>query len=298
MIERTDNRLKTFMIIAAAAAMIFLAFPMPVSADAGPKASITVRVENLPEGEVYLDLLIEQPPIEDGEYGYRYGEYEWGVDPDYYDQKMLSILKAYNVGGWRPMLVTGSTLPMWGELRLNTRDGSAVSEFGYMGVPNRFKIIAVSESGEVVVSNVIDKRTFESVVFFDFSTGVAKEQAPMLPWIKRFAIALAVTLIIEGLILLLFRFSLKQNWKPFLLINIFTQIGLHLGIVLTQLALGTFFAFAAYIILEVIILIVEAVLFAKFLKQHSKLRRVMYAITANILSFIAGIFIFVLTSFM
>ena len=32
------------------------------------------------------------------------------------------------------------------------------------------------------------------------------------------------TLVIEGVILLLFGFSLKKNWKAFLLVNIITQI--------------------------------------------------------------------------
>ena len=286
------------MIIAAIAVMVMFAFPLPVSADAGPKASITVYVSNLPDEEVYLDLLIDMPPIEDEEYGYRYGEYEWGEDPEYYDPEMLNILKAYKVDGWRPMLVTGSTLPMWGSLRLNVIDGSAIAEFGYMGVPDRFKIIAVTESGEVAVSDVIDKKTFESVVYFDFATGAAEEQLPVIPWAKRFALSLVLTLVIEGLILLLFRFSLKQNWKPFLIINIVTQIGLHVGVVLASIALETYYTLILYAIFEVVILVAEAVLFAKFLTQHSKLRRVIYAITANILSFVAGTTVFLISAFL
>ena len=263
-------------------------FPLPVSADMGPKASITVRVTNLPDQEVYLDLLIEQPPFLNEE-GFRYGRYEWGEDPEYYDQKMLGVLKSYNVDGWRTALVTGTWQPLWGELRLSIEDGAATSNFGYFGVPDRFKIIAVTESGDVVVSNVIDKKMFESVVDFDFVTGAAKEKSPVALIVRQFAITLPITLAIEALILLAFRFSLRQNWKPFLIINICTQAALHAGIYFSTSLLGMFGGLFAYVGIEFLIFIAEAVLFAFLLKQHSKLRRVLYSISANAASFVIGI---------
>lgn len=96
------------------------------------------------------------------------------------------------------------------------------------------------------------------------------------------------TFIIEGFILILFRFNLKQNWKPFLVINVITLVSLNFLIFVTMYYLGSFFAAFIYILFEIVIFITEAILFAKYLKQHSKLRRVMYALTANIASFIFG----------
>jgi len=43
-----------------------------------------------------------------------------------------------------------------------------------------------------------------------------------------------------------------------------------------------------YLLFEFIILIVETVLFTLLLKQHSKLRRALFAATTNIVSFVAG----------
>jgi hypothetical protein len=270
-----------------------MAFPLPVSADMGPKASITIHCSNLPEGEVYLDLLIDEPPFLNQE-GYRFGNYDWGDDPEYYNPEMLAVLKNYNVDGWRPALVTGTSLPLWGELSLNVRDGKATASFGYMGVPSRFKIIAVSESGIVSVSNIIDKKTLDSTVYFDFAANTAAEQSYLPMVLKQFALTLSLTLLIEGLILIAFRFSLRQNWKPFLFVNLSTQIALHAAVAFAYTIFGTGLAVAAFVLMEFIILIVEIVLYIFLLKQHTKKRRALYAVTANIASFFAGIVIMII----
>ena len=277
-------------IITILAVAILLVNPLPAHADGGPKAGLTIYCENLPEGEVYLDLLIDAPPFLNEE-GMRYGTYSWGEDPEHYDKDMLSILKAYNVDGWRPALVTGVSNPIWGELRLKVKGGSATSHFGYFGVPDRFKIIVVTENGDVVVSNLIERKAFDSEVDFDFSTGVASERSPALQVVKQFALLLPVTLAVEMLILLLFRFSLKQNWKPLLLINLATQTALHIVIALAVIWGGVTAAFMAYIGMEAAILIAEILLFIFLLKEHSKLRRAMFALAANAASFMVGLII-------
>ena len=288
-------REKTFKVftIAVLAAIVILAFPAPVSADVGPKASLKINCTNLPEGEVYLDLLINEPPFEN-EGGFRFSQYEWGDDPESYNADMLAILKEYNKDGWRPALVTGTSLPLWGELRLNTENGKATATFSYMGVPSRFKIIAVAENGEVSVSNIIERKNFESTVDFDFAARSAAERSFVTLTVKQFAFTLIATLIIEGLILLAFRFSLRQNWKPFLFVNLSTQIALHAGVAFTYTFLGTAFALIAFVLLEILILIIEVVLYMFLLKQHSKVRRALYALAANFASAVCGIVIMLL----
>jgi len=240
----------------------------------------------MPEGEVYLDLLIDAPPVPE-DAGFSYGNMSRD-EPDYYNDFMIDILKAYNVDGWRPALVTGTGAPLWGELRMKIDNGNAVSEFSYMGVPGTFKIIVVTEDGSVAVSNMVERMTFQSDVFFDYEAGRAYERNPIKQIPRQFAVTLIATFIIEGLILLLFRFSLRQNWKPFLFINLGTQLALNLLIAFTYANMGVGLAITAYILAEILILIFETVLFIFLLKQHSKLRRALFAVTANIVSFAAG----------
>jgi len=293
-IDYRDSKYKTLIVIAAIVVMILLVVPTTATADSGPKAGISIYITNLPNEEVYLDLLINEPPFLNEE-GFRYGDYSGGDDPDYYDQDMLSVLKAYNVDGWRPALVTGTSQPLWGQLSIKVYDdGSAKAEFGYFGVPDRFKIIVVTKSGDVVVSNMIERESFDSVVDFDFATGVATERSAAASTAKQFAITLPLTLVIEGLILLLFRFSLRQNWKPFLFINLITQVALHLTVALIFASFGMMFALLAFVGIEIVIFIAETILFMFLLKQHSKLRRALYSITANAASFVVGLILLVL----
>jgi len=278
--------------------LIILAFPLRAFADAGPKPSITIHCVNLPEGEVYLDLLIDAPPFEHEE-GYRYGDYGWAREPGKYDAKMLDVLEAYNEDGWRPALATGTSVPLWGELRLHVSDGNAMAGFAYMGVPDRFKIIIVTQDGKVVVSDVIKRTAFNSVVDLDYAKMSASEIKAvernfLAQTAKQVAFTLTATYLVEGLILLLFRFSLRQNWKPFVFVNLGTQIALHLIVAGANYFLGTLLAIGFYITFEIGILILETLLFMFHLKQHSKLRRALYAVTANILSFAAGFFLMVL----
>ena len=266
--------------------LLMILVTQPAYADTGPKPSITVHCSNMPGGEVYLDLLIDAPPLPE-DAGFSYGNMSRD-EPDGYNGFMIDILKAYNVDGWRPALVTGTRAPLWGELRLAVDNGNAVSGFRYMDVPGRFKIIVVTEDGSVAVSNVVERRTFQSDVFFDYGAGRAYERNPLEQIPRHLAVTLTVTLIIEGLILLLFRFSLRQNWKPFLFINLGTQLALNLLIAYTYANMGAGLAIAAYILAELLILIVETVLFILLLKQHKKLRRGLFAISANVVSFAAG----------
>ncbi len=150
----------------------------------------------------------------------------------------------------------------------------------------------VSSDGRTVVSNEVIRKAFNSKVNFDYSTANANEKSAALSYLFQFIITVISTIIIEGIILLIFGFNLKLNLKPFLVINLITQVLLTTGIILAMKSNGTFFATFVYILAEISIFIIESVLFSIFLRQHSKLRRVFYALAANWVSFIAGIIAF------
>jgi hypothetical protein len=96
---------------------------------------------------------------------------------------------------------------------------------------------------------------------------------------------------IERIILLLFGFSIKKNFKPFIIINLSTQLLLTLIVIRGMISQGTLAALFYYIPFEIIILVIEASLFNKFLLEYKTKRRISYAVVTNIVSFIWGIFI-------
>lgn len=260
--------------------LLVLFLPFMASADIGPKPSLHIIAKNMPDGVCYLDLLIN----------YTFGSDHPNIsNAAKYDPKMLDVLKKYNVDGWRAAMVNGTGAPLFGDIICDVKDGECTMNFTYMGVPDEFKIIVVTSDGNTVVSNVVNRKAFSSTVNFDYKTGRAAERSATSSYFFQFILTCSGTLVLEGLALLLFRFNLKRNWKPFVVINVFTQILLTLVISTMMYREGILAALLVYFLFEFIILIIEACLFAKFLQEHSKIRRVLFALTANIASFAFGI---------
>ena len=285
MIETKYKKHFTVISMTLAAIFAFIAFPSEALADAGPKPSITIKATNMPDGICYMDLLVEVD---------RPGE----TDPDYlsneYDSEMVSILSGYYEDGWGPSVVNRENI-IFSDIKCKVTDGECTKSFGYMP-PDRFKIIVITEEGKITTSNIIEKKAFESTIDFDYMTGVAKER-PMLPsFIIKFVITLLLTLLIEGLLLLAFRFGFSKYWGWVLGVNVVTQVFLYAAIIFGTMAGGIFLAILLYIFAEFIIFIGETILYAFILKSRSIGYRLGYSFAANALSFIAGIVLFGLLS--
>lgn len=256
-------------------------FSFKVYADVGPKPSIKLIVLNPPEDEYYLDLLV------DYEIKHPYKNVDVGEG---LDENMLNVLKEYNEDGWRPALVTGTSVPLFGKLT-GTREGDVmVHSFSYIGTPEKFKVILVEKSGKVTVSeDIVKRKAFESTVYYDYATNRLWETSAILAYVKQFIFTFTVTLIVEGIILILFRFSLKKSWKPFVVVNLITQILLTVIVFSFMYFAGAMAAFLIYIPFEILIFIMESKLYKKYLCEHSIRRRICYALVANMVSFVLGL---------
>lgn len=100
------------------------------------------------------------------------------------------------------------------------------------------------------------------------------------------------TLIIEGVIFLLFGFRTKRDAAVFLTVNILTQAALNI-IILTET--NTAFLMVELIFLEIIIFIIEAVAYCLLFTERSKAERIVFSFIANLASlFIGGAAIYLL----
>lgn len=272
---------------------LFLPLSMPASADSGPKPTLTIVVENPPAEVYYLDLLAPekfQGPNE------QYKEYQ--------DKKKLDLLRDYELSGWKPVLVTGSEIPITGDLEGKRRaDGSMEHIFTYAGIPDTFRVILVTPDNELRISQEVTRKAFDTVYTYNYEdegiadTGVIGIDAGVVqrliavqgedavrPIARQLAFTLPVTFVIEGLVLVLFRFSLKKNWKPFLFANLATQLLLTTLTGLAMYSGGMRGAFYVLLVIEVFILAGETLLYTCLLQGHTKKRRALYGITANIMS--------------
>lgn len=199
-------------------------------ADNGPKPQLIVRVKDAPQEPYYLDLLAKGDW--DAEDGNRIDGIDWNYDgkEDTLDPDLLALLRDNVPAGWHACVAQGTTgAPMWGELYAEGTDasGNALHWFGYVGVPSTYRIILVTESGKVWVSDILNRRVLQSSVTVNWSddtSAVTVSVPSTIPgYLLQFVATLVPTLLIEGALLLLFRYSWKKNWEAFLLVNVLTQ---------------------------------------------------------------------------
>ena len=282
------------------ALLISLALTTLAFADSGPKPQLTVRVKNAPQEPYYLDLLAEGDL--DGESD------NYGIDWSYHGREdtlapsLLELLRENVPAGWHACVAQGTTgAPMWGDLYAEKTDalGNALHIFGYHGVPSTYRIILVTESGKVWISDTLTRRALQCSATVRWADDVSDVTAATPPLFTGYALqflaTLLPTLLIEGVILLLFRYSWKENWKAFLLVNLITQ-GL-LAIASSVLTLQNGAALWNYLLfllpMEIVILLVELYLYAGrgLLKGRSKGRAAAYAVTANLVSAVLGYYL-------
>ena len=284
------------------ALLMSLALTTFAFADSGPKPQLTVRVENAPQELYYLDLLAEGGWNESGESSYDGVDWSYHGKENSLDPALLTSLRDNVPAGWHACVAQGTTgAPMWGELYAEGTDafGNDLHVFGYHGVPSTYRIILVTESGKVWISDTLERKVLQSSVTVHWSDDTEHTTvtvpSTVTGYLLQFLATLVPTLLIEGILLLLFQYSWKQNWKAFLLVNLVTQGVLAAASSVLNLqngaALWNYFLFL--LPMEAVVLLIELYLYAGrgLLSGHSKGRAALYAVTANFASAFLGYYL-------
>ena len=264
---------------------LVLALSITASADMGPKDRLTVYVKNAPTEPYYLDLLTQ--------YTRPYDNFpnDSGSSRESFNPEMLALLYSFESDGWFPALTEGTGFPMWGNLVGTPDSDRMIHKFGYVGVPGTYRIIIVTESGVVAVSETHTRAALQSSVTFDYASKESHIPPVLYSYVLQFFITFTLTLLLEGIVLVLFGISLKKNWLTFLLVNLTTQIILTLTVGLTLIKSGTFSAHLIQVPAELIITAAEAVAYRFLLKGIGNKRKIAYGITANLVSWLTGFFL-------
>lgn len=258
--------------------MLFLcltALPLWASADMGPKPQLTIRVEDPPEGLYYLDLLIPEDAR---------GSYD-NLGDESYDDALLTGLHSWEDEGWYPAFAGGTKAPLFGRL---TAGEDGIHRFTYYGLPQIFRIALSTAEGACATEVSFTRTAFYTNLVYDWQSNTITHATPAkLAALVQFLATFLPTLLIEGAILLLFRFKLRENLAAFLIVNLVTQVGLHLVMGNGFVTLSSSFAFYLLIMLpaEAVIFALEAVAYVFLLKgKSSRGRRILYALAANLAS--------------
>lgn len=271
-------------------------------ADFGPKPQLTVRVENAPQELYYLDLLAE------GDWDAEDTDSDDGIERSYYgkedtlDPDLLALLRENVPEGWHACVAQGTTgAPIYGELYAESTDasGNDLHIFAYHGVPSTYRIILVTQSGKVWVSEALERKVLQSSVTVhwadDTEHTTVTVPSTITGYLLQFLATLVPTLLIEGLLLLLFQYSWKQNWKAFLLVNVLTQglLAVASSSVTAHSGVSAWYLFCFFLPAELVVILVEVFLYSGrgLLTGHSKGRAALYAVTANFASAVLGYYL-------
>lgn len=259
-------------------------------ADMGPKPQLIVRVENAPEEPYYLDILAEGN-YEDG--ANSFDGLEWSYSDEEIaalDQELLEALRAAVPEGWHACTAEGSTgAPMWGDLY---PDEDGLHTFGYHGVPDTYRVLMVAKSGKVFLSDVCTRKVLQSSATVDWAGRTVTVPPTRAGYVLQFLSTFLPTILLEVLLLLLFGFSWKRNWKSFLLVNLVTQGALALFFSIQAVQHGVSWNyFMLFVPAEIVIVLVEAGLYTRLLTGRSKRRAFLYGLTANACSALLGYYI-------
>ena len=271
-------------------------------ADSGPKPQLTVRVENAPQELYYLDLLAE------GDWDAKDTDSDDGIERNYYgkedtlDPDLLALLRENVPEGWHACVAQGTTgAPIWGELYAESTDasGNDLHIFAYHGVPSTYRIILVTQSGKVWLSDALERRVLQSSVTVHWSDDTENTTvtvpSTVTGYLLQFLATLVPTLLIEGILLLLFQYSWKRNWKTFLLVNVLTQglLAVASSSVTAHSGVSAWYLFCFFLPAELVVMLVEVFLYSGrgLLTGHSKGRAALYAVTANFASAFLGYYL-------
>ena len=279
-----------------------LALTTVAFADFGPKPQLTVRVENAPQELYYLDLLAE------GDWDAEDTDSDDGIERSYYgkedtlDPDLLALLRENVPEGWHACVAQGTTgAPIYGELYAESTDasGNDLHIFAYHGVPSTYRIILVTQSGKVWLSDALERRVLQSSVTVHWSDDTENTTvtvpSTVTGYLLQFLATLVPTLLIEGILLLLFQYSWKRNWKTFLLVNVLTQglLAVASSSVTAHSGVSAWYLFFFLLPAELVVMLVEVFLYSGrgLLTGHSKGRAALYAVAANLASAVLGYYL-------
>lgn len=286
-----DTGKKKLTILTFLISVAIFCLPFTLSADTGPKPHIDVKVIYPPDEPYYLDLIEKNRDPERGAYGLFQNLKDRAKKK--LNQNMLKALVDAIPEGWHACLTQGTSAPMSGDLTGSQQDGrTSLHHFGYFGTPDTYRILIVTQSGELFLSDVLHRDALQVSVVIDWNARTVKTPPAAFAYILQFLATFLPTILIEGVILLLFGYSFRKNWKPFLSANIVTQGGLavYFSTTMIQNSLGE--SYYLYLLLaEIVITIIECMIYTFALKGYSRHRAIAYGITANICSAMPGIFL-------
>ena len=159
-------------------------------------------------------------------------------------------------------------------------------------IPSTYKILIVTESGEVWMSDTYTRTVLQSSATLDWDTKTVTIPSTWQGYVLQFLATFLPTLFMEGALLFTFQYFWKRSWLIFFVVNLITQGALSIALSIEAVQGGVGWGFMSlFVMAEFAVFLVEAAAYVILLKEHSKELALSYALAANVLSAVIGWFL-------
>jgi len=134
-------------------------------------------------------------------------------------------------------------------------------------------------------------KTYNNIFTLDLENQTLTPGKSISRSIRLVSLRVILTLLIEAIIFYLFGFRKKRSWLIFLIVNLITQGVLYIGLNNAFSPLDNYMIIFRLVLAEILIFIVEIIVFLRLLKERSRGRTSAYVIVANLLSLVLGGFL-------
>ena len=301
------KKLKKIVLFILCVVIIIVGFPMTAKADMGPKPSVTIRFENMGDELCYGTLLSKNESAGSAS--------AWDGNDDHarYRNDENYPYGMFNYDIWKAFVeyedIDGYYFLQQGWLVSETKE---ISWTYYP--PSNFKILLYyPETQTFIVSDIYEKYAFDSYFTVnmeginissvehdeDINTNVHIKayRSYEYGWeILSLIARIVITILIEMLIALMFGYWHKKQLLLLIAVNGGTQIILNILLNIINYKSGLLAFFIFYIMLEILVFVIEAIIFFCLLgrisdKKRAKWLAIPYALVSNFVSFIAGIMV-------
>ena len=267
---------------------ILMLFPIGVNADTGPKPSVRIKFENMGDELCYGTLLAKEESTGPAS---AWDGSEEDINLNFVDRDIWEAFVNYEDSD-------GYYFLQWAWIVSDTKELS----WTYYP-PNEFKVLLYyPETNTFMVSDVCKRYAFDTYYTVDmdgieigsikYDENLSSNQRldmhksyEFKNEVKALVCRLLITVVVEALIGLLFKFRNKELLY-ILFINVITQIILN---VLLNIYTGFGYYFV-YLLLESLVFVIEAIFYCLMFKKK-KSYCVLYALVANIVSFVIGLYL-------
>jgi len=130
-------------------------------------------------------------------------------------------------------------------------------------------------------------RSYNNIYTLDLNNKIMTPGKSLSRSISLPSLRIILTLVIEAIIFYLFGYRKKKSWLVFLSVNLCTLGVLNIILNVNSNPLNSYIVFTL-IFLEIVVFIIEMIMFLVFVKEHGRSLAFLYVIVANVASLFAG----------